>query len=292
MKKIQRHLNTNRIHYNGMDISNATIRSAVFSHLSDFVRNIKNVKYGFTYGILTKSHQSTTNLSALGGSLSIVVTEGHLKIINGCPGKTDEITIQPGDGVHLGEGSCFKLHSISEEPTKVLIGSSTEAQLVEIPDNKKRIIFKAKPLSQYKIEKPWGWERIYTKDIEDGLKYSLKLIFIKEGKQIAVQPHHQKAETNFITKGKVNLLFGQNQSKDIDLPFDINLLLQKTYQQGFGWSNSLKELHRLEAISDTHCVAISTPESGDFILRQQYTNQTSGRILIEYKDAFGYNKKS
>lgn len=274
-----------------MDISNATIRSAVFNHLSDFVRNLKNPKYGFNYGILTKSHQSMTNLSILGGPLSIIVTEGHLKILNGCPNRTEEIIIEPNDGVHLWEGSCFKLHSISEEPTKVLIGSSTEAQLVEIPDNKKRNIFEVKPLSRYKVERPWGWERYYTKDFEDELKYTLKLIFIREGKQISLNPHYQGAETNFITKGKINLFFGQDTPKEMDFPLDIKLLLQKTYQQGFGWSNSIKELHRLIALSDTQCVAISTPGTNDFIRWQEAPSQASERILIEYQNALGYPKK-
>jgi len=102
---------------------------------------------------------------------------------------------------------------------------------------------------QEKIEKPWGYEVIYT---SNGTNHAGKILFVKAGKKLSLQYHDEKQETLCLFSGKA-ILWLENQKNEIE---KIDMELQK------GYAIVPFQKHRIEAIEDSFVLEASTPETG------------------------------
>lgn len=117
--------------------------------------------------------------------------------------------------------------------------------------------FSNTPLAE-KIEKPWGWEIIWT---PPRIPYVGKLIFIKKGHRLSLQYHDKKHETQLLLSGRVGRI-SDNQKGEL---VEIEMKENKGYEILPG------QRHRLFALSNSLVVEVSTPEAGTtFRLEDDY----------------------
>ncbi len=100
-----------------------------------------------------------------------------------------------------------------------------------------------------KIDKPWGYEIIYT---PEGLSYAGKILFLKAGKKFSFQYHDEKIETIVLFSGKA-LIWLETAAGEIE---------KVPMEQGKGYTVALRQKHRVEAMEDCFLFESSPPESG------------------------------
>ena len=115
---------------------------------------------------------------------------------------------------------------------------------IHMPDN----YFSTTP-HQVKVEKPWGYEIIYT---PDELLRAGKILFVKKGKKLSFQYHDEKEETLCLFSGKA-LIWLENSRGEIE---KIEMELQK------GYTVTPPQKHRIEALEDSFVLEVSSPETG------------------------------
>lgn len=103
---------------------------------------------------------------------------------------------------------------------------------------------------QERIEKPWGYEVLYT---PKGLARTGKILFIKAGKRLSFQYHDEKEETLCLFSGSA-LVWLENDAGAIE---KIPMELMKGYTVRIG------QKHRVEAIDDSYIIEVSDPEKGN-----------------------------
>ena len=96
------------------------------------------------------------------------------------------------------------------------------------------------------VDKPWGKEEWLVLNN----KYCLKRLYIDNGKRISLQYHEVKKETMILESGLCNLILNGN-----------TFLMEK----GKPYTIQPKDIHRLEAHSDTIILEVSTSEVGDVV---------------------------
>lgn len=100
-----------------------------------------------------------------------------------------------------------------------------------------------------KIEKPWGFELIFT---PKGLPFTGKIMHIQAGKRQSLQVHDSKEETYFLANGEGGMMIE-----------DSNGQIQRVeFEEGKGYTTRMGQKHRLFAISDCDIWEVSTPEKG------------------------------
>ncbi|OGY85871.1 MAG: hypothetical protein A2233_00045 [Candidatus Kerfeldbacteria bacterium RIFOXYA2_FULL_38_24] len=109
-------------------------------------------------------------------------------------------------------------------------------------------IFSNQPFCQ-KIEKPWGWEILWTKP---GKPYTGKIIHILAGRRLSLQWHDQKEESMYLLTGQAKIIWENNQGE----------MIETAMEEGKGYSICLGQKHRLAGITDCDIVEVSTPEIG------------------------------
>jgi len=102
---------------------------------------------------------------------------------------------------------------------------------------------------QTRVEKPWGYELIFTPP-EKG--YTGKILHVDAGKRLSLQYHDQKQETIMLLRGR-GLLLCDNERGELE---------ELEMEPGRGYSNIPGQRHRLIAIEDCDFVEASTPETG------------------------------
>ncbi len=105
-----------------------------------------------------------------------------------------------------------------------------------------------KPFIQ-KIEKPWGFELIFTPPESPTVG---KLLHLKAAHRFALQYHEVKQETLVLIKGQANIFLGESRqtiTKQEMLP-----------NQGYFITSGL--IHRCEAITECDILESSTKEEG------------------------------
>ena len=123
------------------------------------------------------------------------------------------------------------------------------------------MVFSTEP-HQIKVEKPWGWEVIYT---PNDSRWTGKILFIAAGKRYSFQYHDEKEETSCLFQGEA-ILWIENEGGEIK---KIPMELMK------GYTVRINQKHRIEAVSDTHIIEVSDPEKGNtFRLEDDYARQT------------------
>ncbi len=103
------------------------------------------------------------------------------------------------------------------------------------------------------IEKPWGRETILT---ESDLPYTGKILEIKSGHKLSLQYHDQKIETLTLISGSAKITLDQ-QTTDMEI--------------NHGYTIKPPIIHRLEAVTNSVVVEVSTAEVGTtFRLEDEY----------------------
>lgn len=116
--------------------------------------------------------------------------------------------------------------------------------------------FSIMPIAE-KLDKPWGYEIHWTKD----QNYVGKLLHINKGKRLSLQYHDQKAESEFLIRGKVNLWIDDPQGSFVAVEMEM----------GKGYQVVPFQRHRFEALEDSDIIEVSTPETGTtFRLEDDY----------------------
>lgn len=100
-----------------------------------------------------------------------------------------------------------------------------------------------------KIEKPWGYEIVFT---PKNLPYVGKIIHISAGKKLSLQYHDQKTETQKLLSGRCKILIETTGAEKIS----------EEMSPEFSYTITPQTKHRLEAIEDCEILEVSTPEIG------------------------------
>lgn len=100
-----------------------------------------------------------------------------------------------------------------------------------------------------RIEKPWGFELIYTPDT---LGYTGKILMVKAGCKLSFQYHDQKVETLCLFSGKA-LIWLENSEREIEKIIMVPMN---------GYTVAIGQKHRIEALEDSYVLESSLPETG------------------------------
>jgi mannose-6-phosphate isomerase len=125
-------------------------------------------------------------------------------------------------------------------------------------------------LSNYKVDKPWGFE----KWMELNEFYAFKLIHMKAGNRSSLQRHEKKVEANYVFEGTAEVLLENDKGE----------LESFTFGPGTGWVVPVGRKHRVIALTDYSAVEVSTPHLDDVERFQDDANRKSGKIESEHKN--------
>lgn len=95
-----------------------------------------------------------------------------------------------------------------------------------------------------KIEKPWGWEMVFT---PPDAPYSGKVLFVKKGARFSLQYHEEKQETLVLFKGAARILIDEKW---------------QDMEEGTGYTIVPNQKHRVEGVEDSYLIEAGTPERG------------------------------
>lgn len=118
-----------------------------------------------------------------------------------------------------------------------------------------------------KVDKPWGYELIFSP--EDS-PVTAKLLHLDKGKRFSLQYHDQKEEVLTLVSGRATLSVENNQGKmeDVEMEKDKGYFI-RAFQK-----------HRVTAISDCDIFESSTEERGNtFRLEDDYNRPTETESL-------------
>ncbi len=123
-----------------------------------------------------------------------------------------------------------------------------------------------------KVEKPWGYEVIFT---QEDLPYAGKILHIIAGKRLSLQVHDQKQETQFLIKGRCLRIADDQQGTLVETEMKI----------GQGYTIFVGQRHRLKSIEDCDVFEVSTPEIGNtYRLEDDYSRGTETEEIRKQKD--------
>ena len=118
-----------------------------------------------------------------------------------------------------------------------------------------------------KVEKPWGYEFIFT---PDNLPYTGKIMHIEAGKRLSLQVHDTKQESYWLASGECNLVI-ENTQGEMEI---INM------EKGKGYTMMIGQKHRHQAVTDCDVFEVSTPENGNtYRLEDDYSRPTETEEL-------------
>ena len=100
-----------------------------------------------------------------------------------------------------------------------------------------------------KVEKPWGYEIIFT---PPHLPYTGKIIHINAGKRLSLQVHDKKQESWILKSGSAKVV-SENQNGE---------LIETNLKENEGLTCAIGQKHRLVGITDCDIFEVSTPEIG------------------------------
>jgi mannose-6-phosphate isomerase len=103
----------------------------------------------------------------------------------------------------------------------------------------------------HRVEKPWGYELIWAKTQD----YVGKILHINKGHQLSLQYHRVKEETIYVSSGKMNFVF-ENEEGQMQ---EILLLAGEAHHIPTG------RKHRMIAVEDCDIFEVSTPQLDDVV---------------------------
>lgn len=113
---------------------------------------------------------------------------------------------------------------------------------------------------QMRVEKPWGFEIIYTPPNAPAVG---KILHVKEGKRLSLQYHDEKIETLCCISGRGLITLTDSDGSQKDVEMELNK----------GYFVTPGQIHRVTAITDMDFIESSTPESGNTYRLQDDTNR-------------------
>lgn len=115
---------------------------------------------------------------------------------------------------------------------------------------------------QKKIEKPWGYEVIFTPMHSPRLG---KILFVLAGRRLSLQYHDAKEETLCLLSGKAVIWLENESGEILKMPMELHK----------GYAVSLMQKHRVEALEDSFVIESSDHEKGNtFRLEDDYSRGT------------------
>ncbi len=103
---------------------------------------------------------------------------------------------------------------------------------------------------QKKVEKPWGYEIIYSPDEAPTVG---KILHVNAGKRLSLQYHDEKVETLCLIEGEAKITLSGQEGKTKEIPMELNR----------GYYMQPGQIHRVSAVSDITFIETSTPETGN-----------------------------
>jgi mannose-6-phosphate isomerase len=128
-----------------------------------------------------------------------------------------------------------------------------------------------------RVEKPWGFEIIYT---PPEAPVTGKILHVLAGKRLSLQYHDQKSESLCLIKGEARIVLS-NSKGTIE---ELNMELNKGYYIQPG------QKHRVIAISDIDFIEASTPEKGNTFRIEDDANRQDETEAIRAMDNRGWKK--
>lgn len=130
-----------------------------------------------------------------------------------------------------------------------------------------------------RVEKPWGYEIIYT---PDDAPATGKILHINAGKRLSLQYHDVKRETLCLINGKGVITLSNQNDDTVEIPME----LYKGYHVMPG------QVHRVTAITDMDFIEASTPELGNTFRLQDDSGRTTETEEIRKTANRGWSKSS
>lgn len=100
------------------------------------------------------------------------------------------------------------------------------------------------------VSKPWGREEIFARTD----RYVGKILVVKAGEALSLQYHRQKDETLTLIQGSIRLWVEED-----------GRLVEHLMAPGDAYQILPGTRHRIEAITDSRLVEVSTPETDDVV---------------------------
>ena len=111
-----------------------------------------------------------------------------------------------------------------------------------------------------RVEKPWGYEIIYT---PDDAPATGKILHVNAGKRLSLQYHDEKIETLCLIKGEGIITLTDNTGNEVDVPMKMH----------GGYYVVPGQVHRVTAVTDMEFIEASTPETGNTFRVQDDSNR-------------------
>ena len=115
---------------------------------------------------------------------------------------------------------------------------------------------------QKRVDKPWGFEIIYT---ADDAAATGKILHVNAGKRLSLQYHDEKIETLCLISGEGILTLTNPQGEEAEIKME----LDKGYYVVPG------QIHRFTAVTDCVFLEASTAESGNTFRFQDDATRTT-----------------
>lgn len=132
---------------------------------------------------------------------------------------------------------------------------------------------------QKRVEKPWGYEIIYT---PDDAPATGKILHVNAGKRLSLQYHDVKRETLCLMSGEGIITLSDDHDKEIEVPME----LYKGYHVTPG------QVHRVTAVTDMDFIEASTPELGNTFRLQDDSNRQTETEDMRKLNNRGWNNDS
>lgn len=129
---------------------------------------------------------------------------------------------------------------------------------------------------QKKVEKPWGYEIIYTKNEAYATG---KILHVNAGKRISLQYHDVKEETLCLISGEAIITLSNDKDEVVEVPME----LYKGYWVVPG------QVHRVTAVTDIDFIEASMPERGNTVRLQDDVGRPTETEEMRKSDDRGWN---
>lgn len=131
---------------------------------------------------------------------------------------------------------------------------------------------------QKRIEKPWGYEIIYTPEHSPATG---KILHVNAGNRLSLQYHDVKVETLCLIKGKAIITLSNNTNQLVE----VNMELNRGYHIVPG------QVHRVKAITDSDFIEASTPELGNTFRLEDDSGRPTETETMRQLDNRGWKPK-
>jgi len=130
---------------------------------------------------------------------------------------------------------------------------------------------------QKKIDKPWGYEIIYTN--EDSPVVG-KILHLNGGARLSLQYHDAKEETLCLIKGEALITLSDKNEKRVEIPMELNK----------GYFVVINQVHRVTATTDADLIESSTPEKGNTVRLEDDAGRDTETEKMRNMKNRGWNK--